>query len=102
MKSETTAHWVELLNKNGVPSGPIYNIDEAFEDPQVKHLGMAQEVTGHARGTIELVGQPVRLSRTPTSMALPPPEYGEHTDEVLTELGMSEAEIAELRTANVI
>jgi crotonobetainyl-CoA:carnitine CoA-transferase CaiB-like acyl-CoA transferase len=102
MKTETTTHWVELLNKNGVPSGPIYNIDEAFEDLQVKHLGMAQEVTGHARGTMELVGQPVRLSRTPTSMALPPPEYGEHTDEVLTELGMSEAEIAELRAGNVI
>jgi crotonobetainyl-CoA:carnitine CoA-transferase CaiB-like acyl-CoA transferase len=51
---------------------------------------------------MELVGQPVRLSRTPTSMALPPPEYGEHTDEILGELGMSEAEIAELRAENVI
>ena len=102
MKTETTAHWVDLLNKNGVPSGPIYNIDEAFEDPQVKHLGMAQKVTGHVRGDMELVGQPVRLSRTPTSMALPPPEYGEHTDEILTELGMGEEEIAKLRADNVI
>ena len=102
MLAETTAHWVELLNKNGVPSGPIYAIDEAFEDPQVKHLGMAKTVTGHARGDMELVGQPIRLSRTPSSMALPPPDYGEHTDEILSELGLSDDEIAALRTENVI
>jgi formyl-CoA transferase len=102
MLAETTAHWVELLNKNGVPSGPIYAIDEAFEDPQVKHLGMAKTVTGHARGDMELVGQPIRLSRTPSRMALPPPDYGEHTDEILSELGLSDDEIAALRTENVI
>ena len=90
------------LNKNGVPSGPIYSIDQAFEDPQVKHLEMAKKVKGHARGDIDLVGQPVRLSRTPSGMSLPPPDYGEHTNEILDELGLSDAEIKELREANII
>ena len=102
IKTETSSYWVELLNKNGVPSGPIYSIDQAFEDPQVKHLEMAKKVKGHARGDIDLVGQPVRLSRTPSGMSLPPPDYGEHTNEVLDELGLSDAEIKELREANII
>ena len=99
---KTSAEWVATLNKNGIPSGPIYDIDQAFEDPQVKHLGMACKVTGHARGEIELVGQPVRLSRTPTNMALPPPEYGEHTNEILGDLGLGPDEVAALREENVI
>ena len=102
IKTETSSYWVELLNKNGVPSGPIYSIDQAFEDPQVKHLEMAKKVKGHARGDIDLVGQPVRLSRTPSRMSLPPPDYGEHTNEILDELGLSDAEIKELREANII
>ena len=102
IKTETSSYWVDLLNKNGVPSGPIYSIDQAFEDPQVKHLQMAKKVKGHARGDIDLVGQPVRLSRTPSAMAMPPPDYGEHTDEILEELGLSESEIQELRKENII
>ena len=102
MQTETTGCWVELLNRNGVPSGPIYAIDEAFEDPQVKHLGMAQQVAGHGKGPMALVGQPVRLSRTPSGMTMPPPEYGQHTGEIMTELGYDEAEIAELRAAGIL
>ena len=102
METETTAHWVSLLNDNGVPCGPIYPVDQAFNDPQVTHLGMARTVSGHARGDLELVAQPVRLSRTPSHMKRPPPEYGEHTDEVLSELGLSPAEIADLHDENVI
>ena len=78
------------------------SIDQAFEDPQVKHLEMAKRVEGHARGDIDLVGQPVRLSRTPSGMSLPPPDYVEHTNEILDELGLSDAEIKELREANII
>ncbi|MBH69116.1 MAG: formyl-CoA transferase [Rhodospirillaceae bacterium] len=102
IKEESTSYWVELLNKNGVPSGPIYNIGEAFEDPQVKHLKMAETVKGHVRGDIQLVAQPMKLSRTPSSMSLPPPDYGEHTDEILLELGLSQEDISVLRTQNVI
>ena len=95
----TSAEWIELLNKAGVPCGPIYSIDQMFADPQVEHLGMAQPVKKQDKSTLRLVGQPVTLSRTPSKMAAPPPELGEHTDEVLKEFGFSAKEIAALRKA---
>src|SRR5690606_30983149 len=71
---------VERLTEAGVPCGPAYTIDEVFADPQVRHLGMAAETETVPFGQTRLVAQPVRLSRTPTSMAAHPPERGEHTD----------------------
>ncbi len=99
---KSTDTWVSELNAAGVPCGPIYSIDQMFEDDQVKHLGIAQDVPNAESRHIRLVGQPVTLSRTPSKMAAPPPEFGEQTDEVLTEFGFAAAEIAELRKANVI
>ena len=101
-KTRSTAYWVKLLNDNGVPSGPIYSIDEAFEDPQVKFIGMAKKVTGHARGDLTLVGQPIGLSRTPSNLVTPPPEYGEHTVEILMEIGMTKDQINQLKNEKVI
>jgi crotonobetainyl-CoA:carnitine CoA-transferase CaiB-like acyl-CoA transferase len=94
--------WIEILNKAGVPCGPIYTIDQVFADPQVKHLGIAQSVSKGDGRSITVVGQPVELSRTPSAIVAPPPELGEHTDEVLTEFGFTAGEIAALRQAKVI
>jgi formyl-CoA transferase len=66
-----TAAWIEILNQAGVPSGPIYSIDQAFADPQVKTLGMVQKV-----GDVPYLGQPVTLSRTPSHAYAHPPEAG--------------------------
>jgi crotonobetainyl-CoA:carnitine CoA-transferase CaiB-like acyl-CoA transferase len=101
-RRQPSAHWIELLNQAGVPCGPINTIDQVFADPQVRHLGLAQAVHSHERGDIELVGQPVIMSRTASRIRTPPPLMGEHTDELLRELGYDDEAIAELRTAEVI
>jgi formyl-CoA transferase len=102
LADRTSAEWIEQLNAAGVPCGPIYTIDKMFDDPQVEHLGIVEEIEAGSRGTLRVVGQPVALSRTPSALVAPPPERGEHTDEVLREFGFSPAEIAGLREAKVI
>ena len=102
LQTETSATWVERFNKAGVPCGPIYNIDQVFADEQVKHLGIAQGLEKAGKGRIDYVGQPVVLSRTPSSIKAHPPALGEHTDEVLAELGIDKAEIARLRAERVV
>ena len=97
----TSADWVERLNEAGVPSGPIYSIDQMFGDPQVEHLKMAQPVKKKGK-EMKLVGQPVSLSRTPSKLVTWPPGLGEHTDQVLKEFGFRAGEIAALRKANAI
>jgi formyl-CoA transferase len=101
-RRQPSAHWIDLLNEVGVPCGPINTIDQVFADPQIRHLGMAQPVRSHERGDTELVGQPVGLSRTPSRISMPPPLMGEHSDEILAELGYDDARIAALREAGVI
>jgi len=101
-RARTSAEWVELLNATGVPCGPIYTIDQMFADPQVRQLGIAQAVESRALGRIELVGQPIKMSRTLSALVEPPPERGEHTDEILAEFGLTEAEIDALRRDKII
>ena len=101
-RTQSTEYWVKALNDAGVPCGPIYSIDETFADPQVRHLQMTQPVTSQTLGTFELVGQPVQLERTPSCLAAASPECGEHTDDILTDLGYSEEKIAGLRQRNAI
>jgi crotonobetainyl-CoA:carnitine CoA-transferase CaiB-like acyl-CoA transferase len=100
--AKTSAEWLDILEQNGVPAGPIYKVDEMFDDPQVRHLGIAQSVNHPVRGDVQLVGQPLIMSRTPAALVAASPDAGEHTDEVLSELGLTEAEIADLRAAGAI
>jgi formyl-CoA transferase len=100
--AKSSAEWIDLLTKAGVPAGPIYKMNEVFADPQVKHLRMARKVKHAKLGEIELVGQAVSLSRTPWEMRRPSPERGEHTDEVLRELGYQGQDISRLKNEGVI
>src|SRR5476651_1909621 len=99
---KSTDTWVRELNAAGVPCGPIYSIDQMFEDDHVRHLGIAQDVPNAENRHIRLVGQPVTLSRTPSRMAARPPEFGEQTEEVLAECGFTAEEIGALRRDKVV
>ena len=103
MDKKPTAYWVDALNKAGVPSGPIYQMDELFADPQIEHLAVVHPIeTGDTRGTLKVLGQPVSLSRTPSRMAVAPPERGQHSDAVLKDFGFSKTEIATLKKQGVV
>ena len=101
-RGKTSADWIESLNAEGVPSGPIYKMNEVFDDPQVKHLKIVREVSHKVLGNVAVIGQAIELSRTPWSIRSATPEAGEHTDAVLAELGYGAAEIAALRSKKVV
>ena len=97
-----TEEIVGILNEAGVPSGPILDVRQVFENEQVKQLELSAKVRSAALGEIEIQNTPYRLSRTPGGVRSAAPERGEHTDEILAELGQSTEEIRSLREARVI
>jgi crotonobetainyl-CoA:carnitine CoA-transferase CaiB-like acyl-CoA transferase len=98
---DTSANWIERLNKAGVPSGPVYAMDQVFADPQVQHLGIEWAVQHPALGELKLVRAPMNLEGVAPPRR-PTPERGEHTAEVLAEFGVSEAELAALREKGAV
>ena len=97
--TRTTADWVELFTDAGVPAGEINDIGQVFANSQVRHLGIAQKVTSQERGETELVGQPILMSRTPSHIASPSPTAGQHSEALLTEIGLSKDEIAAMKAS---
>ena len=102
LATRTSAEWVEILNRAGVPCGPIYTMDQVFADPQVQHLQAAAEVDHPRLGKLRIINQPLKLSRTPARLVTATPERGEHTDQVLREIGYDDAAIAGFRRDGIV
>jgi crotonobetainyl-CoA:carnitine CoA-transferase CaiB-like acyl-CoA transferase len=98
----TTAEWVERMEKGQIAAGPIYELDEVFDDPQVRHLGLVAEFEQPGLGAARVLGFPARASATPASVRRPAPRLGEHTSEVLGELGVAPDEIERLVATGVV
>jgi crotonobetainyl-CoA:carnitine CoA-transferase CaiB-like acyl-CoA transferase len=101
-RQHSSGDLITLLNKAGVPCGPINRMDEVFADPQVRHLGMAAAVQHATLGKVEVVNQPIKLSRTPSHIVHPTPEKGEHTEEVLREYGYDDKAITDFRARKIV
>lgn len=101
--TRTTAEWVAALDKGGVPCGPINNLKEVFDDPQVQARGMRIELPHAAAGKVPVIRSPMRFSGTPIEHSVGPPLLGQHTDEVLGKvLGKSADEVAQLKKTGIV
>lgn len=101
-RKRRSADLIAAFNEAGVPSGPIYDMGETFADPQVQHLKMAVPLSHATLGSIDVIRSAVELNRTPATYDLAAPEPGEHSEDVLGELGLDSDEINRLRTLDVI
>jgi crotonobetainyl-CoA:carnitine CoA-transferase CaiB-like acyl-CoA transferase len=101
LMKNTSDYWIETLNKAGVACGRINNLKEVFEEPQVKHLGILKKVTSKHVGERTLMGQPVTLTRTPSTIARAAPKRGEHSEEILSEIGYGPEDRARLKAAGI-
>ena len=99
---ERSSLWLEALEEAGVPAGPIYDMAQVYDDPQVQARQMIVEMEHPVAGRVKNIGIPVKLSGTPGGVRRPAPTLGQHTDEVLAGLGYSEAEVARLRNGGVV
>jgi formyl-CoA transferase len=102
LATQTSDTWVAALNEVGVPCGPVYRMDEVFADPQVEHLAMTEPVTHPVLGQLHVVRNAVRMTDAPPSVRAPSPDVGDHTDEVLDELGYPREAVEQLRADGVI
>jgi len=103
MRSRGKREWIEILEGANVPCGPINNMKEVFEDPQVRHRQLRVDMPHPLGGTASVVRSPLRLSETPVEYRLAPPMLGQHTAEVLKDLlGRSDEDLAALRSAGIV
>ena len=101
LAAQDRSHWIERLNAGGVACGHINNLQEVFEEPQVQHLAMVKDVVSPHQGPQRLVGQPMTLERTPSTIARTAPRRGEHSEEILSELGLGAADLARMKSTGV-
>ncbi len=101
-RTKPMAHWVELFEEAGIPCGPINTIDRVFADPQVQHLGLATPVEHPRLGTTNLVASPLNLVGVSKAIRSPTPDAGADTLAVLTEAGLTEQELADMRAEGAI
>jgi formyl-CoA transferase len=101
-RQKTSEEWVKLLNEAGVPCGPINTIDKTFADEQVQFLEMAQTVHSPTLGDLTILGHPVSFNGQRNPLRCAAPELGQDNEAILTELGYSKEEIAELEKEGVI
>jgi crotonobetainyl-CoA:carnitine CoA-transferase CaiB-like acyl-CoA transferase len=100
-RKQPSAHWVERLNAAGISCGPIYAMNELFDDPQVKHYDMVKDVTHPRLGKLNVLGSPIVMSDSVSVIARHSPDKGEHTDEILRAFGFTAEQIEELRRDGV-
>src|SRR5438046_121834 len=96
LQAHTSDEWERILNQHGIPCGPVYRLDQTLEHPQVRHREMVVEREHPTAGPIRLLGLPVKLSETPGAVHRVPPLLGQHTEEVLCEIGLDRGEVARL------
>jgi crotonobetainyl-CoA:carnitine CoA-transferase CaiB-like acyl-CoA transferase len=101
-RTESCEHWITLLETHDIPACRVNRLEEILAHPQIAANGLIAEHEDPVRGRLRTLGPPIKMSATPTAFESPAPRLGEHTDEVLREAGLSEAEIAQLRAARVI
>lgn len=102
MTQQTRAHWLEVLEKDGVPAGPILDMGEVWSDPQVQDRGMDATVEHPTAGTVHNIGLAAKLYGTPGKIYGPAPLFGEHTNEVLADAGYSSDEIAKMTGSGAV
>jgi crotonobetainyl-CoA:carnitine CoA-transferase CaiB-like acyl-CoA transferase len=100
-QTKTRAEWLACLQAGDVPTVPLYDIAEVLDDPQVKHLGLTEELVHPKAGKLQFVGGPVRFENLPGVKSTPPPLLGEHSEKILRELGYPDAAIGELRAQGI-
>ena len=101
LAAQDRAYWVERFNEGGVACGLINDVKGVFEEPQVQHLGIVKDVVSLHHGPQKMVGQPVQLTRTPSTIARSAPKRGEHSEEILREIGLEADELASLKAKGV-
>ena len=99
----TRSEWLEVLNKAGIPAGPVRNLHEVLTDEQLLAREMVRVLQHSTAGPVQVLGVPVKLSATPGAVRLPPPALGEHTEQILTgELGLAPSQVATMLRAGII